>query len=440
MNRYFHGRGLKGTKTLIRALLITFVFSNLIYSAHLKSDEVSSAFIAKLNALTYQIAYEHDQFYSLIGIRALTMVHLAIHDALNSINSRYSHYAYHAKRPNAHAKAAISQAAYEILIHQYPNRKDTLDQVIANILGNIAASSAKKDGILLGHDIAKHYIKLRDGDGHEKQGDYTPMSKPGDYQYTPGWDNWVLKPDFDYAMPFALDTVTQFRSPEPPGLKSEAYTASFDEVKRLGGKNSRHRTTDQTNYAHWWAEFAEHSWNRIGRIAALKGNLSAWETARMFALINMDIYDIYLSSLESKYFYDTWRPLTAIQEANDDGNPATISQADWEPEMLTPPWPEYPSAHASVGAGGAEIMSHVLGTSKLSFSMESTTGLSTARTRAFEDLREAAEECAESRIMNGYHFRFATEEGIRQGEKIARYICRNFLRPVDSGKASHTAD
>jgi hypothetical protein len=147
----------------------------------------------------------------------------------------------------------------------------------------------------------------------------------------------------------------------------------------------------------------------------------------MFALINTDIYDIYLASLESKYYYDTWRPLTAIINGDTDGNPETIAPVSWEPEMLTPPWPEYPSAHAAVAAGGAEIVSHVLGTDKVTFSMESTSALDDARERTFHSLHLAAEECADSRIMNGYHFRFATEEGMKQGTKIARYIHTNFL-------------
>jgi hypothetical protein len=240
----------------------------------------------------------------------------------------------------------------------------------------------------------------------------------------------VLKPDFDYARPFALDTVTRFRSPPPPALASEEYCQSFEEVKEYGGKYSNRRTEDQTDYAHWWAEFAEHSWNRIGRIMAKEHQLPILETARMFALINMDIYDIYLASLESKYYYDTWRPYTAIRMADKDGNPRTQADPDWEPEMLTPPWPEYPSAHAAVGAGGAEIVAQVMGTPEVSFRMESVSALPSSPVRTYHHLDSAANDCADSRIMNGYHFRFATEEGKQQGREIARYILSHYLQPI----------
>lgn len=383
------------------------------------------------NRLTYQIAYQHDQFYSFIGIRTLTMTHLAIHDALNAIQPKYEQYAYQGKEKNADPIAAASQAAYEVLMAAYPNREDTITLVYKKWLEQVPAGISRQTGLDLGKKAAASIIKLRVGDGHQKQGNYTPMTKPGDYQYTPGWDGWVLKPDFDYARPFAMKEVTQFRAPSPPVLNSETYTQSYREVKAYGAKNSTLRSEDQTHYAHWWAEFGEHSWNRIGRITAEKNALALWETARMFALINMNIYDIYLASLESKYHYDTWRPYTAIRAAQIDDNPQTEADTTWQPEMLTPPWPEYPSAHAAVGSGGAEILTHVFGTPKISFTMESVSALPFGKTRTYHNLDQAADDCADSRILNGYHFRFATQEGKRQGREIAKYICANYLQQVD---------
>ena len=145
----------------------------------------------------------------------------------------------------------------------------------------------------------------------------------------------------------------------------------------------------------------------------------------------MDIFDIYITSFDSKYYYDTWRPITAIHAADSDNNPATQPDPSWQPEMVTPPWPDYPSAHAAVAAGGAEIVSYVYGTSKIQFSMESVTALPTgSRARAYNDLNVAAEDCATSRIMNGYHFRFATEAGKHQGREVAKYIHTHHLLPI----------
>ncbi|MCB0630332.1 MAG: phosphatase PAP2 family protein [Saprospiraceae bacterium] len=395
-------------------------------------DKLDHEILLDLNHFTYTIANEHDQFYSFIGVRALTMVHLAIHDAVNSIDPHYETYVFETEQPRANPIAATVAAARTILSAAYPARLDTIQSVCDRWLQTIADTTGLAEGTMLGNSVARTIIELREGDGHEKQGDYTPMNKPGAYQYTPGFNNWVLYPDFDYARPFTLDSVTQFRSPPPPALDSEVYTASLLEVQEYGRKGSTVRSEDQTNFAHWWAEFAEHSWNRIGRIVAEQRSLSFAETARMFALINMNIYDTYIASLEAKYHYDTWRPYTAIRTGSVAINPATTAEPDWEPEMLTPPWPEYPSAHAAVGAGGAEIVTAILGSPDVNIRMESITALSTAKERTITDLDQAADQCAESRIMNGYHFRFATDEGKRQGRALARHILDNYLLPVGS--------
>jgi len=416
---------------LICSISLLINFNNCQSQGSLPEDRVDQSLISEWNHVAYQIAYEEDGFTTLIGIRTLTLLHLTCHDVLNAIEARYEPYYFAKSYPDASPRASISQAAYEILLDAYPSRKDTLQLVYNKFVGNIPSGPAKKMGIRLGTVVAQKFLELRKGDGHESQGGYRPMSKPGAYQYTPGFEDFVFKPDFKKARPFALDSVTQFRSPEPPELSSEIYTNSFIESKSYGGKNSMLRSEDETNYAHWWAEFGEHSWNRMGRLVARDKHMDVWEAARMFALINMDIYDIYLASLESKYFYDTWRPVTAIREAAGDGNPQTIQDSSWEPEMQTPPWPEYPSAHAAVGAGGAEILKHILGTAEVSVSMKSITGLSSAQVRAFDNLDTAAEECANSRIMNGFHFRFATDEGKNQGKEVARYILHNYLKPIE---------
>jgi hypothetical protein len=387
--------------------------------------------ILEINHFAYTIANQHDQFYSFKGVRALAMTHLAIHDILNARQRQYTPYLFDRQVATFDPITAIIESTRNILNTAYPERKDTIEEICDRWLVQAGTGAAQDEGLLLGGEVARLYIRHRANDGHEKNGDYTPMTKPGDYRYTPGFD-WVWKPDFSVARPFMLDSVSQFRSPPPPGLTSAEYAASFNEVKKIGVRNSQYRTKDQTSIAHWWAEFGEHCWNRIGRITAKKRQLPLMEANRMFALLNMNLYDLYLASFESKYHYDTWRPITAIIQGESDGNSDTAGQPDWEPEMVTPPWPEYPSAHASVGAAGAEIVSEIFGTPKISFTMESVTALADARMRTYHDLREAARDCAESRILNGYHFRFATEEGAAQGRKLAQYALSHFLAPVES--------
>ena len=381
------------------------------------------------NELAYRIANEHDQFMSFIGIRALTMTHLAMHDALNAIRPSYEQYALKESAPGVNPVVACSQAAYKVLVTVYPKKQNELTKEIQKWLTKIKDGKEKEAAIQLGNKSAAAILELRNDDGHLSKGEYKPNNKPGSYQYTPGFD-WVWIPDLKKIKPFGVASVNQFRAVSPPSLTSSVYTESFNEVKAFGAANSSVRTKDQTNDAHWWAEFAEHGWNRIGRLTASQKQLPLWECARMFALINMDIFDIYIASFESKYYYDTWRPITAIHAADKDENPDTQADTTWRPEMVTPPWPEYPSAHSAVAAGGAEIVSSVFGTPNISFSMTSVTALPQAKTRTYENLDVAAEDCATSRIMNGYHFRFATEAGKKQGREVSKYIYTHHLRPI----------
>lgn len=380
------------------------------------------------NELAYSIAADHDGFNSFIGVRALAMTHLAMHDALNTIAPEFTRYAYFGDTDDdADPVAAASVAAFSVLESVYPERADTLGTVLAYWLAQVDDAVARNRGKQLGYAAAKAILKMREGDGHEKSGDYTPMTKPGDYQYTPGYD-YVWKPDFSVARPFVLESVDQFRVGPPPAITSERYAEDYAEVKAMGAAKSAQRTADQTHIAHWWAEFGEHGWNRIGRITAAAQGLSLAETVRMFALINVNLYDLYLASFESKYRYDTWRPYTAIRNGDTDGNAATEADPAWQPEMQTPPWPDYPSTHAAVGAGGAEIVASVYGTAKVPFSMASTTAPDGYPVRAYDDLDRAATDCADSRIFNGYHFRFATESGLVQGRAVARHVVESMLR------------
>src|SRR5690606_2957369 len=209
---------------------------------------------------------------------------------------------------------------------------------------------------------------------------------------------WAWKPYFNDLKPFMLDSLSQFSSPEPPALNSEEYTASYNETKEFGMKDSKSRSEDQTHIAHWWAEPGEHSWNRIGRLTAKEKKLSVIETNRMLALINMNLYDLYLTSFYSKYHHDFWRPYTAITRGESDDNPDTIEDVKWEPEIRTSAWPEYPSMRAAVGAAGAEIVSHVYGSPDVAFNMESVTALPTAKERQYTNLIIAADDCADSGV------------------------------------------
>lgn len=392
-------------------------------------QDVDNAVVIDLNNLAYTAADIHDGFNSFAGVRALTMLHLSLHDIFNSVEKNYQPYSYYFQTEDIYPEVAAAISAKVILAGAFPNQVTMINDACNYWVNKFEMNERKEKSMFFGLEVAQHYLKLRENDGHDQNGDYTPMTKPGDYQYTAGYD-FVWKPDFSVATPFAIDSTAQFRVTAPPSINSEQYAIDYQEVKEMGVRNSTIRTEDETNYAHWWAEFGEHGWNRIGRLTASQTDLPIVETNRMFALINMTLYDLYLASFESKYHYDTWRPETAIRNGETDDNPTTTGDPNWQPEMQTPPWPDYPSTHAAVGAIGAEIAHHVYGKDDVSFTMQSVSALPTAKTRSYSSLNQAMIDCANSRIMNGYHFRFATEEGIAQGKNIVRFILAHELEPL----------
>jgi hypothetical protein len=231
---------------------------------------------------------------------------------------------------------------------------------------------------------------------------------------------FVLQPGFRFARPFALASADAFRPKGPPALDSRRYAAAFREVRETGRVDSSTRTADQTAYAVWWMEFVEGSINRLAR-RLVDSDSSAWDAARLFAQLNMGIFDSYLAVWDSKFEFNHWRPYTAIRAAAVDGNPRTAADPTWEPLRTTPPFPEYVSAHSAVCGSRFEILSKAFGR-HTPFAMDTTTAPPNMPTRTFRSFSAAADECADSRVRLGFHFRYATDAGKQIGRRVARYL------------------
>ncbi len=190
--------------------------------------------------------------------------------------------------------------------------------------------------------------------------DLTPRgNKPGDYQFTPPFDGppfngYAAVPNWGQVTPFVMQNVQDFRAPAPYDVLDLAYWFDFNEIKALGSENSTVRSADQTNLAKFWYENSSFSWNRVARLLVAQQANTLAEHARLFAALNAAIADAYIASFDSKYLYNFWRPITAIQRADIDGNRHTEVDAGWQPLLLTPPVPEYPSAHAAAGSAGGD--------------------------------------------------------------------------------------
>ncbi len=378
------------------------------------------------NERAHDIAFAEDSFLTFKGQRALAMMHLAMHDALNTIVPAYERYAYTGRPEIAHPVAAAAQSAYEVLVSQYPDRRSQLAAELAIWLRQVPNGALRDRGIALGRATAAAILAMRAGDGYDVPGTYEFRSGPGQYQTTPPWDGFVAQPGFRFAKLFV--PRFQGRLEPPPQLASRAYARAFQEIKEFGSAASTRRTDDQTAYAVWWMEFAEGSVNRLARQLAAERGLHLWVAGRLFAHIGMALFDTYVAVWDAKYEHNHWRPYTAIRAANADGNPRTTPDPAWEPLRPTPPFPEYPSAHAAACAASFGLLERALG-HPLSFTMETSTAPPGMPTRSFESFGAAAAECADSRVRLGWHYRYATDAGLALGRQIAKHTLRHALAP-----------
>jgi hypothetical protein len=384
------------------------------------------------NQVAADTAQAHDGLQDFaVNVRAITMMHLAVHDALNSILAKYERYVFAgALEARAQPTAAAAQAAHDVLASLYPAQQAALDKALATSLAPVPDGSAKELGVQLGKDAAAVILAERTGDGWEATGSYAPKpdAKPGDYRFVPPFD-FFFRPGFVKARPFAIEDRTRFRGGPPPELSSPAYAAAYAEVKVFGTAKGSSRSEDQSHEARWWYEYAEGGWNRIANLLARQSDMELYPATRMFALLNVGIADAYLAVWDAKLFHDRWRPYTAIRAGDTDGNDATAPDPSWEPFCVTPPVSEYPSAHGLQSAAAAEMLVAAFGTDEISLTVTSPTAPPERPERTFTSLRRAAAEAADSRVMCGIHFRFATDAGLEQGRALAGSVLERRLRP-----------
>jgi hypothetical protein len=391
-----------------------------------KSNQVA----LQWNEITYKAFGGTSYQHSLMAARINAMVHLAMHDALNAIESKYSRYAFDGNDKEADPIAALATAAHNVLANEIPERKSFIDSAWEFTLSTVPDGIAKEKGIALGKLAAEALLNKRANDGNigEVFGQVPPSNTPGVYQAVPPF-NFVFAPHWENLKLFSLESKDQFRPAPPPALNSETYTKDFNEVKTNGMLNSSTRTANQTSYAKFWYEFSEAGWNRVARIAASVKDLNLLETVRLFALVNMAIADAYTAGWDAKMHYNFWRPYTAIRNASMDNNESTSPDAKWEPSEPTPPVQDYPSTHSALGNAGATVLARVLG-DHFQFTMTSPTATPAGSSRSFHSFSQAANENADSRVQAGIHFRFSCKAGQELGSKIGNWTVEQHLRPL----------
>jgi hypothetical protein len=410
-----------------------------------------------------------EQFGPTRASYALAIVHIAMFDAENAITKRFVSYSgIPAVRGNVSLDRAIAQAAHDTLAALYPFQKDRLDELfdldIVTIPGNQASIAA---GAALGKRAAAAILELRENDGSamteprwfkaKPPGHYKPIGypnvQPGIWQIDPISGLGVaLGANWAKVKPFVLTSADQFRAPPPPSLKDEAYKQAFEEVFRVGGDpahgTNTSRTEAQTFMGRFWAYDATPGlcapprlYNMVARTIALRQKMrTVPEIARLFALVNVAMADAAIASWDSKYFYQFWRPVTAIRAQSDPKfYPLGAPETNTNGPNLTPPWPAYTSGHATIGGALFQILRQFWpDETPITFVSDEWNGknkdvagnIRPLRPASFKSFREAEWDNAQSRIYNGIHWHFDAVEGIKQGNHVGDYVFHHAFRPV----------
>ena len=361
------------------------------------------------------------------GYVDLAYMHISMYDAVNAIDGRYSVFAVHPTNvPSGSSKeAAAITAAYSILVALFPAQQVVLDANYAGSLAAIPDSQGKADGIAVGAEVALLFLASRAGDGRDAPITYTPGSGPGAWIPTSPIPPAVVY--LSQMRPFAMQTASQFRGDGPPALTSEQYTADFNEIKNLGCFDCPARTEEQRVIGLFYTDPALAQTGRAFRQVAHDYSMSLADNARLFAMLYVAVADAAIGSVETKYYYGFWRPITAVREADTDGNPDTVADPTWIPLFTTPNFPDYVSTHSATWGAFSETLRQFFGTKNINFTM---TSVVTGTTRHFTSTDDINKEIIDARVYVGFHFRTADVHGVLMGKKIGRLVAKNYFRPL----------
>jgi hypothetical protein len=371
--------------------------------------------------------------------RFAAITQLAVFEAVNACTGDYKSYLGTVARPGASPKAAAVSAAHGVLRNYFPGSAASLDAARATSLAAIPDGSAKKSGIAVGAAAAAAMIALRANDGATPPETFMPATTdPGVWQPTPPVFGPGILLHWRNLTPFGIESSDQFRSNPPPALTSNWYRKGYDEVMKVGAVGSTERPQDRTDVARFFSiATAPYVWNSAARQVSATQRMSLSENARAFALLNMAISDALVSSMETKYFYVFWRPVTAIRAGDIDGNRRTDPDANWTPLITTPAFPSYPSAHASASYAGRRIAEKIFGAGRHRIIL-SHPGIPDV-TLDYTALDEITDDIDDARVYGGIHFRFDQEAGARQGRRVAAYVYRHNLRRAHANDEGRTS-
>ena len=357
--------------------------------------------------------------------RIVAMAHLAMFEAVNSIEPRYRPYRTRlTAEPGTSREAAAAVAAHHVLARAYPGQAKELDKALQASLAAVPDGAPRTNGIRLGEQVGAAILADRSKDGAGGPDTYRPFTAPGKYVPTvlPAASSWGA------VRPFALKSGDQFRPAAPYALSSAEWATDYNEVKRMGGKANSARSAEQTEIARFWELTGAATYNPLVRQLSAAKRLDLVENARLFALVAIATADSFVSVFDAKYAFNFWRPVTAIRNGDVHGNDAIERDAAWESFIPTPMHPEYPCAHCISQSAAAAVLTSFFGDEIPAVKLNSSTAPGVTRT--FVKLSDYVAEVVNARIYDGVHYRKSGEVGADMGRRIGEYTVQHHLQPV----------
>ncbi|KAH7115252.1 phosphatidic acid phosphatase type 2/haloperoxidase [Dendryphion nanum] len=340
----------------------------------------------------------------------------------------------------AFQQLAVSHAAHSGMLWTFHGTglSATINSKLKTILPSIGLDALSPDAIQatkIGREAARVVVVARADDGINYFVDYEPKpALPGVYQATPGGKQIPDMPQARFIRFFGgLGDAKKYRAPPPPNVTTPAYELFLDQVKSQGARKSTVRSAYDTETAYFWRESSPIGWNRLAN--AVVGDKLAKDvtaSARFYAQLNYALANAAIASWDSKYFYDSWRPVTAIHYPGIYlASRRNVSDANWTPLLSpTPNHQDYLSTHAISGAAAAAVIKAWNGGSdSVDVLLSSNVIVDSVGviTRRITNLTAAAYENGDSRIFGGIHFQFASDVG----NKIGFWVGEDTLKVFD---------
>ena len=376
------------------------------------------------------------------------VVQATVHDAVQAYDKGFEPYATEISGASGSPAAAIAKATRDILVNRFPAQAGSVNTAYTNYL---AANGLAADdpGVSVGAAAAAGMIALRTGDGAFPNPSpiFNGTNLPGLWRPTP---SHLPGPPPSFASmaipwmadvtPFVVVSGDQFAASQPPLLGSGRYRKEYNEVKALGALVGSSRTPEQTQIAHFWNDNYPALLNRVVRNVSETYLDSSADRARLFALVWLAVTDGVITTWTGKLEYPTWRPITAINEGEFDGDPKTVGDANWQPLINTPNYPDASSGANAVTSGTMKMFSLYFGTDKVSFTVTSANTNANPNARTYTRFTDAALDVVEARILQGIHTRSADLNGRQVGKSVARWVFKHALRPLKKHSHDHDHD